>query len=58
MREEENPTMPTTAQTAPQLALVPNHAAQHHVVLSDQSPDYLAPPIPIWTELKKLLESD
>lgn len=58
VREEENPTMPTTAQTAPQLELVPNHGAQYHVVLSDQSADYLAPLIPIWAELKKLLESD
>lgn len=58
MREEENPTMPTTAQTALQRGLVPDYGAQHHVVLSHPSAYYLAPPIPIRAELEKLLNLD
>jgi len=58
MREEENPTMLTTAQTAPQGRLVPDYGAQHHVVLCHPSADYLAPPIPIRAELEKLLDLD
>jgi len=58
MREEENPTMPTTAETAPQLGLVPDNGAQHHVILPHQRADPLAPPVPIRADLEKFLDLD
>jgi hypothetical protein len=58
MREEENPTMPTTGETRPQLGMVPENRAQHHVILPHQSPDPLAPPVPIRAELEKFLDLD
>jgi hypothetical protein len=55
MRQEENPAMPTPAQTSPQVGSRPQHRPQHHVILLHQSAHF-ALAVPIGTELEMLLD--
>jgi hypothetical protein len=55
MGQKENPTMPATAQTAPQMRLASQHGPQHHVILLHQGTDF-ALAVPIQTEMEMRLD--
>ena len=55
--QEEDPAVPATAQTAPQVALASQQRPQHDVVLQHQSA-HCALAIPIRTELEMPLDLD
>jgi hypothetical protein len=57
MGQEEDPALPATAQTSPQIGSAPQHRPQNHVILLHQSTDF-ALVVPIWTELEMLLDLD
>jgi hypothetical protein len=57
MGQKENPAMPATAQTAPQIGSVSQHGPQHDVILLHQSADF-AVTVPIRTEAEMLLDLD
>jgi len=57
MGQKENPAMPATAQTAPQMRLASQHGPQHDVILLHQSTGF-ALAVPIRTEVEMLLDLD
>jgi len=57
MGQKENPAMPATAQTTPQMRLASQHAAQHDVILLHQSTGF-AVAVPIRTEVEMRLDLD
>jgi hypothetical protein len=57
MGQKENPAMPATAQTAPQIGSASQHAPQHDIILLHQSTGF-ALAVPIRTEVEMLLDLD
>jgi hypothetical protein len=57
MGQKENPAMPATAQTAPQMRSASQHAPQHDVILLHQLTDF-ALAVPIQTEVEMRLDLD
>jgi hypothetical protein len=57
MGQKENPAMPATAQTAPQIGSAAQHGPQHDVILLHQSTGF-ALAVPTRTELETLLDLD
>jgi hypothetical protein len=57
MGQKENPAMPATAQTVPQMGLAPQHGPQHDVILLHPGAHF-ALAVPIRTEVEMLLDLD
>jgi hypothetical protein len=57
MGQKENPAMPATAQTAPQMGSASQHAPQHHVILLHQSTGF-ALAVPVRTKVEMRLDLD
>jgi hypothetical protein len=55
MGQKENPAMPATAQTAPQMGSAAQHGPQHDVILLHQSTGF-ALAVPIRTEVEMRLD--
>jgi hypothetical protein len=57
MGQEEDPAMPATAQTAPQIGSASQHGPQHNVILLHQSTGF-ALAVPTCTEVEMRLDLD
>jgi hypothetical protein len=57
MGQKENPAMPATAQTAPQIGSASQHGPQHDVILLHQSTGF-ALAVPTRTEVEMRLDLD